>query len=87
MFEKQAQVRALLFDKAFSEVSVKYSDYINVFLIENLVKLPKNIKINEYTIKLEAGKQPPFEPIYSLGLIKLEILKTYIETNLTNNFI
>ena len=44
-------------------------------------------KMNDYAIKLEEGKQLPFGPIYSLKLINLEILKTYIETNLVYAFI
>ena len=43
--------------------------------------------MNEHAIKLEEGKQPPFGPIYSLGTVELETLKTYIETNLANDFI
>ena len=43
--------------------------------------------MNEHAIKLEEGKQPLFGPIYSLGPVKLETLKTYIETNLANGFI
>ena len=43
--------------------------------------------MNEHTIELEEGKQPPFRPIYSLGPVELEILKTYIKTNLANGFI
>ena len=43
--------------------------------------------MNEHAIKLKEGKQPPFGPIYSLGLVELETLKTYIETNLANGFI
>ena len=43
--------------------------------------------MNEYTIELEEGKQPLFGPIYSLGPIELETLKTYIKTNLANGFI
>ena len=43
--------------------------------------------MNDYAIKLEESKQPPFEPIYSLGLVELEILKTYIKANLANGFI
>ena len=51
------------------------------------MKLLENTKINEYIIKLEKSKQPPFKLIYSLKLIKLEILKTYIKINLANGFI
>ena len=43
--------------------------------------------MNEHAIELEEGKQPPFGPIYSLGPVELETLKTYIETNLANGFI
>ena len=43
--------------------------------------------MNNYAIKLEKDKQPFFSPIYSLGLIKLKTLKTYIKTNLINGFI
>ena len=65
----------------------EYSDYSNVFLAENVAKLPENTRINEYAIKLEENKQPSFRPIYNQGLVELEILKTYIKTNLANGFI
>ena len=85
--EKQAQVRVLLFNKAPIEVLEEYSDYRNVFLAENAAELPENIGMNEHAIKLEEGKQSPFELIYSLGPIELETLKTYIKINLTNGLI
>ena len=85
--KKQAQIGALLFDKALTEVLAEYSDYSDVFLAENAAKLPDNIGINEHAIKLEEGKQPPFNLIYSLESVKLETLKTYIKTNLANSFI
>ena len=47
----------------------------------------QKIGMNKYAIKLEKDKQPPFRPIYSLGLIELEILKTQIKINLANGFI
>ncbi len=33
------------------------------------------------------NQQPPYGPIYSLSLVELEILKTYIKNNLANGFI
>ena len=54
--EKQAQVEVLLFDKAFTKISVEYSDYSNIFLVENAAKLLENTGINEYAIKLEEDK-------------------------------
>ena len=86
-FKRQAQVETLLFNKAPTEVPAKYSDYSDVFSAENAAELPENIGINEHAIKLEEDKQPPFGPIYSLGPVELETLKTYIKTNLANGFI
>ena len=55
--------------------------------MEYVAKLPENTGIKKHAIKLEEGKQQLFGPIYSLRLVKLETLKTYIKTNLANNFI
>ena len=85
--KRQAQIEILIFDKAPTEVLIEYSDYSNVFLVENVEEFPENTEINEHTIKLEEDKQPPFGPIYNLGLVELEILKTYTKTNLANGFI
>ena len=82
-----AQVGALLFDEAPTKIPVEYSDYSNVFSVENAVEFPENIGMNKHAIKLEEGKQLLFRPIYSLGLVELETLKIYIETNLANGFI
>ena len=86
-FEKQTQVGALLFDKASTEVPAKYSDYSNIFSAKNAAELSKNPRINKHAIKLDKDKQPQFSPIYSLELVELKTLKTYIETNLANGFI
>ena len=85
--ERQAQVRALIFNQAPIEVPLEYSDYKDIFSAENAAEFPKNTEINEHAIKLEEGKQPLFGPIYSLGSVELKILKTYIKTNLANGFI
>ena len=85
--QDEAQVGALLFDEAPTEVPAEYSDYSDVFSAENAAELPENTGMNEHAIELEEGKQPPFGPIYSLGLVELETLKTYIKTNLANSFI
>ena len=50
------------------------------------MELPENTGVNEHAIKLEEGKQPPFGPIYNLGPVELETLKTYIEIYLANGF-
>ena len=83
----EAQVGALLFNKTPTEVQTEYSDYSNVFLAKYKAKLPENTRMNEHPIELEEGKQPLFGPIYSLGPVKLETLKTFIKINLANGFI
>ena len=89
--KRQAQikphVKALLFNEALTEVPAEYSDYSDVFSIEYAAEFPENTRVNKYAIKLEKGKQPLFGPIYSLEPVELKTLKTYIKTNLANNFI
>ena len=85
--KKQAQIGALLFNKAPTKVPAEYSKYSNVFSAENAAELLENTRMNEHAIKLEEDKQLPFGPIYSLRPVELEILKTYIKINLANGFI
>lgn len=49
--------------------------------------LPERTNLNEHTIKLKDDKEPPYRPIYSLGLVELKTLKMYIETHLKTGFI
>ena len=85
--ESQAQIGALLFNKALTKVLVEYSDYSNIFSVKNAAELSENNRMNEYAIELEDVKQPLFRPIYSLGPVELKTLKIYIESNLANCFI
>ena len=86
-FSRQAQVGLLHIDKAPTKVPLKYSDYADIFLFDLAMELPKNIGMKKYVIELIEGKQPPYGLIYSLGLVELETLKTYIETHLKTGFI
>ena len=90
-FKRQTQIKAqvgvLLFNKASIEVLAEYSNYSNVFLAEYAAEFSENTRMNEHAIKLEEDKQPSFGPIYSLDLVELETLKTYIKINLANGFI
>ena len=89
--KKQAQIKAqvgvLLFNKPLTEVPAEYFDYNNVFSVEYVAELLENTRINEYAIELEEDKQQLFGPIYNLGPVELETLKTYIKTNLAIGFI
>lgn len=51
------------------------------------LKLLEYNNINDHTIKLMESKQLFYELIYSLGLIKLKTLKTYIKIYLKVDFI
>ena len=55
--------------------------------MKNIIRFLIYIKINNDTIKLKKGKYLLFRFIYSLKQVKLEILKIYIKTSLTNGFI
>ena len=81
----KAQIALLIAKEVI--VSAEYSDFADVFSKESAEVLPKRIKINKHVIKLEKSRQPPYGPIYSLGLVEFETLKTYIKTNLANSFI
>ena len=71
------------------EISIpsKYANFSDVFLKESAAVLLNSLDINKHAIDLEPGKQPPYRPICTLGLVELKIFKTYIKTNLTNKFI
>ena len=82
-----AHISALIQDKASTKVLPKYADYADKFSFDLTMELPKNTGINKHAIELQDDKQPPYGPIYSLKLVELETLKTYIETHLKTGFI
>ncbi len=51
------------------------------------MELPENTGLNEHALELVERKQPHYGPIYALSPVKLETLKTYIETHLKTGFI
>ena len=69
------------------KIPTEYSDFSDVFSEEKASILPEATELNQHAIELQEGQQPPYGPIYSLGPVELETLKTYIETNLANGFI
>lgn len=73
--------------KALTKILPKYSNYVNISSPDLIIEELENTSINNYTIKLIEGKQSPYRPIYSLGLIMLKMLKAYIKTQLKTGFI
>lgn len=57
------------------------------FLKKFVAKLSKYFNINDNLINLKPDKQSLYSLIYSLKIIELKILKTYIKNNLANSFI
>ena len=84
---QNAQILSLIQDKAPTKVPTKYTDYADVFFFNLAIELPQNTSINKHVIELQDGKQPPYRPFYSLGLVELDTLKIYIKTHLKTGLI
>ena len=70
-----------------TEIPAEYFDFSNVFFSDSAAELPEYNRIHDQPIDLLDNKQLPYGQIYSLGAVELEILKTYIKTNLASGFI
>ena len=82
---RKAQIALLVIEEV--HIPSEYSDFSDVFSEEEASILPEVTEMNQHAIELQEGQQPPYGPIYSLGPVELETLKTYIKTNLANDFI
>ena len=83
----EPQISGLIAKEAPTKVPTEYLDFADIFSLDLATELSKHTEINTHAIDLEENKQPPYGPIYSLGPVEIETLKTYIKTNLANNFI
>ena len=81
----QTQVATLISEE--NGILTEYSDFSNVFSSDSAVELLEYTEINNYPINLLDNKQLFYGPIYILGPVELETLKTYIKANLANGFI
>lgn len=79
-------VMALLLAKKIN-IPKRYTNFSDILSKNFAAVLSNCLNINKYVINLEPDRQLPYRPIYSLSLIKLETLKTYIKANLANRFI
>ena len=84
---QESQILALIQNETLTKVPSKYKDYADLFLFNLAIELPKNTGIKKHAIKLQDDNQLLYGLIYSLRPLKLEILKTYIETHLKTGFI
>ena len=74
-------------NKTLIEVLSKCADFADMFFPKLAIEFSKHIKINDHAIKLVDDWQPPYNPIYSLGYMRMETLKAYIKNHLANGFI
>lgn len=74
-------------DKAMTEILIEYNNFVDVFSPNLAIDFLDCIGINKYDIKLVKSKLSLYGPIYSISLVELETLKTYIETHLKIGFI
>ena len=69
-----------------SAIPPEYHDYADVFSKVKASELPPHRKF-DLKINLEEGTSPPLGTIYSLSLVELEALRTFIDENLCTSFI
>lgn len=86
-FSRIAQVAFLEANKALTEIFFKYLDYANNFSTNLAIELLEHNVMNDYGIKLVKSKQSLYGRIYSLSLVELKTLKTYIKIHLKIGFI
>lgn len=67
--------------------SSKYSEFAGIFCFKQVIELREHMSINDYAMDLVENKQLPYNRINSIRPLKLKTVKTFIKTNLANNFI
>ena len=82
---QEAQIALLLIEEV--QTLSKYLDFSNVFLDEKTLILSEVPKMNQHAIKLQEDQQSLYRLIYSMSLVKLQKLKTYIKINFANSLI
>lgn len=63
---RKVKVGLWLADKNSIKVPIKYSDYVDIFLPNLAIGLPKHTSIENHIIKLDEGKQLSYGRVYSL---------------------
>lgn len=84
---QRVQITLLKVNETSISLLLKYIDFVNLIFKYLAFELPKYIGITNNAIKPITEQQSTYELIYSLELIELETLKTYIKTILANGLI
>lgn len=69
---KKIKIAYLKADKTSVKVRSKNAHFVDIFLLNLAIKLPKHMTINDYAIKLVYDWQSSYGHIYILGLVELE---------------
>ena len=64
-----------------------YKEFLKVFSHEEANKLPLHHPGVDHTIKMQPGTQPPAGPLCGMSRDELQVLKKYLEENLSKGFI
>ena len=64
-----------------------YKEFLKVFSHEEANKLLPHRPGVDHTIKMQPGTPPPAGPLYDMSKEKLQVLKKYLEENLSKGFI
>jgi len=67
-------------------VPLEYRDYADVFSKAKASELPPH-RDYDLKINLKEGTSPPLGTLYSLSLVELSTLQTFIDENLNTDFI
>ena len=76
----------LVIRKTLHEIPKEYEDFRDVFEPDKVQGLPEHHGM-EHRIELEAGKQPPWGPLYNLAETEQQTLKEYLDNALTKGWI
>jgi hypothetical protein len=83
-------IEKALSPKEYVDPAVKlptmYHDVLNAFSKADADKLPPR-RPYDHKINLEAGKTPPYGPLYGMSQDELRVLKKYLDDNLKKGFI
>jgi len=83
-------IEQALAPKTFIDPATKlpqqYHDFLDVFSRKEADTLPKH-RPYDHRIELEPGKVPPYGPLYGMSQNELQVLRKYLEDNLTKGFI
>ena len=64
-----------------------YREFLKVFSHEEANKLPSACSGVDHIIRMQPGTQPPAGPLYGMSRDELEVLKNYLEDNLSKGYI